>query len=107
MTTNKNNYSPLIHSTAIIDDGAIIGKILKFGIESYMLGAEIGKNCSLGQNVFVGNKVKIGENTKIQNNVSIFDNVIIEKNVFCNPSGFQTYIIKDLKLAEKMNTKQH
>ena len=32
MTTNKNNYSPLIHSTAIIDDGAIIGKILKFGI---------------------------------------------------------------------------
>ena len=87
MTNSKHNNSILIHSTSLVDNGAIIGANTKIWHWSHVCsGAQIGENCSLGQNVFVGNKVKIGENTKIQNNVSIFDNVIIEKNVFCGPS---------------------
>ena len=81
------NKSLLIHSTAIIDEGAKIGKNTKIWHWTHISsGAEIGNNCSLGQNVFIGNKVKIGNNTKIQNNVSIYDNITIEKNVFLGPS---------------------
>ena len=83
----EQNTSLLIHSTAIIDEGAKIGDNTNIWHWSHISsGAEIGSNCSLGQNVFIGNKVKIGNNTKIQNNVSIYDNIIIEKNVFLGPS---------------------
>ena len=82
-----NDKPLLIHSTAIIDEGAEIGENTKIWHWSHICaGAEIGSNCSLGQNVFIGNKVKIGDNTKIQNNVSIYDNITIEKNVFLGPS---------------------
>lgn len=75
------------HNTAIIDDGATIGR------GSYIWhwvhicsGAIIGNDCSFGQNVYVGNNVQIGSNVKVQNNVSIYDNVTLENDVFCGPS---------------------
>lgn len=77
----------LVHPTAIIDHGAVIGN--KTAIWHWVhvsAGAQIGENCSLGQNVFVGNKVFIGNNVKIQNNVSIYDQVRLEDDVFCGPS---------------------
>ena len=75
------------HPTAIIDEGAQIGKGSRIWHFVHICGgAKIGENVSLGQNVFVGNKVVIGNNCKIQNNVSIFDNVILEDDVFCGPS---------------------
>ena len=75
------------HDTAIIDEGAKIGKGSRVWHWVHICSeAEIGDNCSFGQNVFVGNKVKIGNNVKIQNNVSVYDNVFIEDNVFCGPS---------------------
>ena len=76
-----------IHKTAIIDEGAVIGKKTRIWHWVHICAdAIIGEKCSLGQNVFVGNKVKIGNNVKIQNNVSIYDNVTIENDVFCGPS---------------------
>jgi len=76
-----------IHETAIVDDGAIIGKGTRIWHWVHVCGgAKIGVECSLGQNVFVGNKVSIGNNVKIQNNVSIYDNVTLEDDVFCGPS---------------------
>lgn len=75
------------HETAIIDEGATIGKETRIWHWTHVCGgAVIGKNCSLGQNVFVGNKVIIGNNVKIQNNVSVYDNVTLEDDVFCGPS---------------------
>ena len=75
------------HDTAIIDEGAQIGKDSRVWHWVHICGgAQIGEKCSLGQNVFVGNKVKIGNNVKIQNNVSVYDNVYIEDDVFCGPS---------------------
>ncbi len=75
------------HPTAIIDDGARIGKETRIWHWVHVsAGAEIGERCSLGQNVFVGNKVQIGNNVKIQNNVSVYDNVTLEDDVFCGPS---------------------
>ncbi len=75
------------HSTAIIDEGAQVGKGTRIWHWVHVsAGARIGEHCSLGQNVFVGNKVKIANNVKIQNNVSVYDNVTLEDDVFCGPS---------------------
>ncbi len=75
------------HESAIVDDGAIIGKDSRVWHFAHICGgAEIGQGVSLGQNVFVGNKVTIGDKCKIQNNVSVYDNVHLEDEVFCGPS---------------------
>lgn len=75
------------HETAIVDEGAEIGKGTKIWHFTHVSsGAQIGENCSLGQNVFIGNQVIIGNNVKIQNNVSVYDNVQLEDDVFCGPS---------------------
>jgi UDP-2-acetamido-3-amino-2,3-dideoxy-glucuronate N-acetyltransferase len=94
----------LIHETAIIDEGAQIGKGTKIWHWVHVCaGAKIGNNCSLGQNVFIGNKVAIGNNVKIQNNVSVYDNVILEDGVFCGPSMVFTNVINPRAEIERKN----
>jgi UDP-2-acetamido-3-amino-2,3-dideoxy-glucuronate N-acetyltransferase len=77
----------LIHSSAIVDSGALLGAGTRVWHFSHVCGgARIGAACSLGQNVFIGNDVQIGDRVKIQNNVSVYDAVSIEDDVFCGPS---------------------
>lgn len=77
----------MIHSSAIVDEGAQLGAGTNVWHFSHVSGgARIGKSCSLGQNVYVGNDVVIGDNVRIQNNVSVYDAVTLEDNVFCGPS---------------------
>jgi len=84
----------MIHQTAIIDDGAIIGKDTNIWHWSHISsGAIIGEKCNLGQNVYVGPNVQIGNFVKVQNNVSIYEGLIIEDNVFCGPSVVFTNVI--------------
>ena len=76
-----------IHSTAIIDEGAQVGRDTRIWHWVHVCAqAQIGERCNLGQNVFVGNRVVIGNNVRIQNNVSVYDNVTLEDDVFCGPS---------------------
>lgn len=78
---------PLTHSSAIVDDGAVLGEGTRVWHFAHVCaGARIGAHCSLGQNVFVGNDVRIGNQVKVQNNVSIYDAVTLEDDVFCGPS---------------------
>ena len=71
------------HTTAVIDDGATIGRDSRIWHFTHVCaGAVIGAEVSLGQNVFVGNRVVIGDRCKIQNNVSVYDNVYLEDEVF-------------------------
>lgn len=75
------------HDSAIVDDGAFIGKDSRVWHFVHVCSeAKIGSGVSLGQNVFIGNKVTIGNKCKIQNNVSIYDNVYLGDEVFCGPS---------------------
>ena len=79
--------SSFVHDSAIIDDGATIGRGCRIWHFSHVCPeAVIGNDVSLGQNVFVGNKVHIGNRCKVQNNVSVYDNVTLEDEVFCGPS---------------------
>jgi len=91
-----------IHETAIVDEGAEIGKGSRIWHWVHVCGgARIGAGCSLGQNVFVGNKVILGDRVKVQNNVSIYDNVILEDEVFCGPSMVFTNVINPRAGVEK------
>lgn len=90
------------HETAIIDDGAMIGKDARIWHFTHICaGAEIGDAVSLGQNVFVGNKVVIGNKCKIQNNVSLYDNITLEEGVFCGPSMVFTNVYNPRALIER------
>ncbi|MCK8683737.1 UDP-2-acetamido-3-amino-2,3-dideoxy-D-glucuronate N-acetyltransferase [Pseudomonas umsongensis] len=94
------NYTA--HSSAIIDEGAIIGENSRVWHFVHICGgARIGRGVSLGQNVFVGNKVLIGDNCKIQNNVSVYDNVTLEDGVFCGPSMVFTNVYNPRSLIER------
>ena len=95
---------PFIHSTAIIDDGAEIGKDSRIWHWVHVCGkAKIGRGVSLGQNVFVGNKVTIGNCCKIQNNVSVYDNVELEDGVFCGPGMVFTNVYNPRSLIDRKN----
>lgn len=82
------------HESAIVDDGASIGKGSHIWHWVHICsGARLGQDCSMGQNVFVGNGAIIGNNVKIQNNVSVYDDVVLEDDVFCGPSMVFTNVI--------------
>jgi UDP-2-acetamido-3-amino-2,3-dideoxy-glucuronate N-acetyltransferase len=76
-----------VHESAVVDDGATIGKDTKIWHFSHIYGgAKIGERCVLGQNVMVDDEVVLGDGCKIQNNVSLYKPVVLEENVFCGPS---------------------
>ena len=76
-----------IHPSAVIDDGASIGRGTRIWHFCHVSrGAIIGEGVVLGQNVFVAPGVRIGNNVRVQNNVSLYDGVVLEDDVFCGPS---------------------
>jgi len=83
-----------VHASAVVDDGAIIGKNSSIWHFSHIMSeARIGESCNLGQNVFVGKDVILGNNVKVQNNVSIYTGVICDEDVFLGPSMVFTNVI--------------
>jgi UDP-2-acetamido-3-amino-2,3-dideoxy-glucuronate N-acetyltransferase len=91
MTNQRDYYA---HQTAVIDDGALIGKGTKIWHFSHIMSdSEIGENCNIGQNVVVSPGVKLGRNVKVQNNVSIYTGVICEDDVFLGPSMVFTNVV--------------
>ena len=87
-----NNYQA--HPTAVIDEGALIGKGTKIWHFSHIMsGAVIGENCTIGQNVLVASQAILGNNVKIQNNVSVYTGVVCEDEVFLGPSCVFTNVI--------------
>jgi len=90
-TPNSQPY--FAHSTAVVDEGAQIGKGTKIWHFSHVMkGAQIGERCVLGQNVNVDSGVVIGNNVKVQNNVSIYTGAMIEDDVFLGPSCVLTNV---------------
>lgn len=76
----------IIHATAVIDNGARIGKGSKVWHHSHIrAGADIGENCVISKNVYVDNGAVIGNNVKVQNNVSVYSGVTIEDGAFIGP----------------------
>mgnify|MGYP006182652685 FL=1 len=90
------------HTTALIDEGAIIGRNTRIWHWVHICkNSIIGEGCSLGQGVYVGNDVKIGDRCKIQNNVSVYDAVTLEDEVFCGPSMVFTNVYNPRAAIER------
>ena len=93
-----------VHPTAVIDEGAIIGKGTNIWHFSHLMkGCRIGNNCNIGQNVFIASTVVLGNHVKVQNNVSLYDGVICEDDVFLGPSCVFTNIINPRSAVSKRN----
>lgn len=87
-------HDPVIHESAYVDAGAVIGAGTRVWHFCHVLGgAVIGERCSLGQNVVVMGGTRIGNNVRIQNNVSIYEGVELEDDVFCGPSMVFTNVV--------------
>jgi UDP-2-acetamido-3-amino-2,3-dideoxy-glucuronate N-acetyltransferase len=84
----------MIHESAYVDDGAILGEGTKVWHFAHVCkGARVGKSCVLGQNVVVMPNAIVGDFCKIQNNVSIYEGVVLEDYVFCGPSMVFTNVL--------------
>jgi UDP-2-acetamido-3-amino-2,3-dideoxy-glucuronate N-acetyltransferase len=91
MMEEKQYY---IHSSALVDEGCIIGKGTKVWHFSHIMpGCKIGERCNIGQNVVVSPDVVLGDNVKVQNNVSIYTGVTCDDDVFLGPSMVFTNVI--------------
>lgn len=91
-----------IHPSAIIDEGAEIGKETKIWHFTHLMPrSRIGEGCIVGQNVFIDNDVIIGNGVKIQNNVSVYNGVIIEDDVFLGPSMVFTNVVNPRSFIER------
>jgi UDP-2-acetamido-3-amino-2,3-dideoxy-glucuronate N-acetyltransferase len=101
MTLNKDFQA---HASAVIDDGATIGKGTKIWHFSHIMPeAVIGENCVIGQNVFIAPRVVLGNNVKVQNNVSVYTGVVCEDDVFLGPSCVFTNVINPRSFIERKN----
>ena len=93
---------PRIHSSAIIDNGAIIGPGSQVWHFCHLMPkAILGSNCTLGQNVFIDNGVTVGNGVKIQNHVSVYNGVTIQDDVFIGPSVVFTNVINPRSFIER------
>ncbi|OSZ81650.1 N-acetyltransferase [Chitinophagaceae bacterium IBVUCB2] len=91
-----------VHPSAIIDEGAQIGKGTRIWHFCHLMPTcRVGENCILGQNVYLDSNVIIGNGVKIQNNVSVYNGVIIEDDVFLGPSMVFTNVINPRSFIER------
>ena len=82
-----------VHSTAVVDEGAVIGEGTSIWHFAHVCsGAVIGNNCSLGQNVLIADNAVLGNGAKVQNNVAVYEGVTIEDDVFLGPSCVLTNV---------------
>lgn len=82
------------HTTAVIDEGAVIGEGTSVWHFSHLMkNCIIGNNCNIGQNVFIANDVVLGNNVKVQNNVSLYNGLVCGDDVFLGPSCVFTNVI--------------
>ncbi|MCD6331963.1 MAG: N-acetyltransferase [Bacteroidales bacterium] len=94
-----------IHPTAVIDEGAKIGKGTRIWHFSHLMsGCRTGENCNIGQNVMVAPGVVLGKNVKVQNNVSIYTGVTCEDDVFLGPSMVFTNVINPRSQVNRRGT---
>jgi UDP-2-acetamido-3-amino-2,3-dideoxy-glucuronate N-acetyltransferase len=93
-----------VHSSAIVDQGATIGKGTKIWHFCHVMPkAVIGENCNFGQNVFVADGVILGNNVKIQNNVSLYTGVTCDDDVFLGPSMVFTNVINPRSAVKRQD----
>lgn len=76
----------MIHSTAIVEEGAQLGEGTRIWHFAHVRkGAKIGKNGNIGKDVYIDTNVIIGDNCKIQNFASLYHGLTMGNDVFVGP----------------------
>lgn len=92
----------MIHPTAIVEEGCVLGQGSKVWHFSHLMsGAVIGQNCNIGQNVVIMPNARLGNGCKVQNNVSLYTGVVCEDYVFLGPSCVFTNVINPRAFIER------
>lgn len=92
------------HQTAVIDDGASVGRDCKIWHFSHLMpGCVVGNECVIGQNVMIASEVRLGTGVKVQNNVSLYTGVECEDDVFIGPSAVFTNVINPRSAVNRKN----
>lgn len=82
-----------LHPSAIIEDGAVIGKGTKLWHHCHVMkGATIGEECSFGKDCFVADGAVIGNGVRVQNGVSLYKGLRVEDGVFIGPHAVFTNV---------------
>lgn len=93
-----------VHNTAIVDEGAIIGKGTRIWHWSHIMGdVQIGNNCNIGENAFVEKGVRIGNKVTIKNNIALYTGVICEDDVFLGPNVVFTNVTTPRSFISRKN----
>lgn len=78
----------LIHSLALVDEGARIGEGTRVWAFSHIRdSAQIGDNCILGEGVYVDSEVIIGDRSKVQNRALLYGELELRQGVFVGPAA--------------------
>lgn len=78
----------LIHPTAVVSSGALIGRNVSIGAQSYIShGAQIHNHVLIREQVFIGHDVTIAENTVVQIKSTITGNTDVESGVYVGVSS--------------------
>ncbi len=79
---------PKIHSHAIIEPGAKIGKDTRIWAFVHILPkAVIGSDCNICDQVFIENDVIVGDRVTIKSGVQLWDGLRVENDVFIGPNA--------------------
>jgi acetyltransferase-like isoleucine patch superfamily enzyme len=87
MTGELVTSQPMVHPTAIVEEGASIGAGTRVWHRSHVrAGSRIGDGCTIGFSVYIDDGAVVGNRCKIQNHVSVYRGVTLEDDVFVGPS---------------------
>lgn len=93
-----------VHPTAIVDEGAQIGKNTRIWHWCHIMKeAVVGENCNIGENAFIENGVVLGNNVKVKNNVALYTGLECEDNVFIGPNAVFTNVANPRSFIERKN----
>jgi acetyltransferase-like isoleucine patch superfamily enzyme len=77
----------MIHPTAVVEAGAVIGEWTKVWHFAHVrAGARVGGDCVIGKDVYIDEGVTIGDRCKIENGVSVYRGVTVEDDVIVGPN---------------------
>jgi UDP-3-O-[3-hydroxymyristoyl] glucosamine N-acyltransferase len=92
---DKNNYPRVVHSTAVIDDSAVLGSEVGIGACAIIeAGAKIGDGTIVLAGTYIGRDTEIGQdclvypNVTIREDVKVGDRVIIHSGAVIGSDGF-------------------
>lgn len=86
MSSDHDAEAPLIHPTANVEAGAVVGPRTRVWHRAHVRErASVGADCVLAKDVYIDTEVTIGHRVKIQNGVSVYRGVTLDDDVFVGP----------------------